>query len=125
MANDPHLELTAPAIWYLARLELQSGGVIGGTIPGVPLVLTGRSADLGWGITSSYLDDLDIHIEEVNPQNPDQYRTPEGWADFEARDSIIEVKDGRLSRSGCNGRPMGRSCRQNSTTLGPSGLRGM
>jgi penicillin amidase len=94
LANDPHLELTAPSIWYLARLELQSGGVIGGTIPGVPLVLTGRSADLGWGITSSYLDDLDIYIEEVNPQNPDQYRTPEGWADFTARDSIIEVKDG-------------------------------
>lgn len=94
LANDPHLELTAPAIWYLARLELGTGGVIGGTIPGVPLILTGRSADLGWGITSSYLDDLDVFIEEVNPQNPDQYRTPEGWADFTARDSIIEVRDG-------------------------------
>jgi penicillin amidase len=94
LANDPHLELTAPSIWYLARLELQSGGVIGGSIPGVPLILTGRSADLGWGITSSYLDDLDIFIEEVNPQNPDQYRTPDGWADFAARDSIIEVRDG-------------------------------
>jgi penicillin amidase len=93
LANDPHLELTAPALWYLARLELASGGVIGGTIPGVPLVLTGRSADLGWGITSSYLDDVDIHIEEVNPQNPDEYRTPDGWAPFTARDSIIEVAD--------------------------------
>jgi len=93
LANDPHLELTAPAIWYLARLELASGGVIGGTIPGVPLVLAGRSAELGWGITSSYLDDLDVYIEEVNPQNPGQYRTPEGWADFQTRQSIIEVKD--------------------------------
>lgn len=93
LANDPHLELTAPAIWYLARLELASGGVIGGTIPGVPLVLAGRSADLGWGITSSYLDDLDVYIEEVNPQNPAQYRTPDGWADFTSRQSIIEVKD--------------------------------
>jgi penicillin G amidase len=93
LANDPHLELTAPAIWYLARLELASGGVIGGTIPGVPLVLAGRSADLGWGITSSYLDDLDVYIEEVNPQDPAQYRTPDGWADFTSRQSIIEVKD--------------------------------
>ncbi len=93
LANDPHLELTAPSIWYLARLELQSGGVIGGTIPGLPLILTGRSADLGWGITSSYLDDTDVYIEEVNPQNPDQYRTPEGWQDFVSRDSIITVKD--------------------------------
>ncbi len=93
LANDPHLELTAPSIWYLARLELQSGGVIGGTIPGLPLILTGRSADLGWGITSSYLDDLDVYVEEVNPQNPDQYRTPDGWADFVSRDSIITIKD--------------------------------
>ncbi len=42
LANDPHLGFTAPSIWYLARLELQSGGVIGGTIPGMPVVLVGR-----------------------------------------------------------------------------------
>lgn len=92
LANDPHLALTAPGIFYLARLELSSGGVIGGTIPGVPLVLTGRSAELGWGITSSYLDDLDVHAEEVNPEDAREYRTPDGWAPFETRDSIIEVQ---------------------------------
>ena len=91
LANDPHLGLTAPSIWYLARLELSTGGVIGGTIPGLPLILTGRSADLGWGLTSSHLDDQDVYIEEVNPQNPDEYRTPEGWAPFRSRDSIITV----------------------------------
>ncbi len=91
LANDPHLGLTAPSIWYLARLELSTGGVIGGTIPGLPLVLIGRSADLGWGLTSSYLDDQDVYIEEVNPQNPDEYRTPDGWAPFRSRDSIIAV----------------------------------
>ncbi len=94
LANDPHLGLTAPTVWYLARLELQSGGVIGGTIPGVPLVLTGRSDRLGWGITSSYLDDQDLFIEEVNPDDPAAYRTPNGWAQFRTRDSIIPVKDG-------------------------------
>jgi penicillin amidase len=91
LANDPHLGLTAPSIWYLARLELSTGGVIGGTIPGLPLILTGRSADLGWGLTSSYLDDQDVYIEEVNPQNADEYRTPDGWAPFRTRDSIISV----------------------------------
>jgi penicillin amidase len=93
LANDPHLGLTAPSVWYLARLELSSGGVIGGTIPGVPVILTGRSADLGWGITSSYVDDQDVRIEEVNPANPDEYRTPLGWTPFETRDSIITIKD--------------------------------
>ena len=94
LANDPHLGLTAPTVWYLARLELSSGGVIGGTLPGMPVVLTGRSADLGWGITSAYVDDQDIFIEELNPQNPNQYRTVDGWVDFKTRDSIITVKDG-------------------------------
>lgn len=64
-----------------------------GTIPGVPLVLTGRSDLLGWGITSSYLDDQDIFIEEVDPDDPTRYRTPNGWASFRTRDSIIGVKD--------------------------------
>ena len=93
LANDPHLGFTAPTVWYLARLELSTGGVIGGTIPGIPAVLLGRSERLGWGLTSSYLDDQDLFIEEVNPENPEQYRTPDGWKDFVTRRSIITVKD--------------------------------
>ena len=94
LANDPHLGLTAPSIWYLARLELAAGGVIGGTIPGVPVVLTGRSTVLGWGLTSSYLDDQDVFLEEVNPSNAGEYRgTDGGWLPFETRDSIINIKD--------------------------------
>jgi penicillin G amidase len=93
LANDPHLGFTAPAIWYLARLELASGGVIGGTIPGIPAVLTGRSADLGWGVTSAYVDDQDAYIEELNPQNPEEYRTPDGYKKFRTRGSIITIKD--------------------------------
>ena len=62
LANDPHLELTAPTIWYLARIELETGGVIGATIPGIPFVLSGRSDALAWGITSAYLDDQDVFM---------------------------------------------------------------
>lgn len=93
LANDPHLGLTAPTIWYLARLELSSGGVIGGTIPGVPAVIVGRSDRLGWGLTTAYLDDQDLLIEEVNTANPEEYRTPTGWARFDRRQTIITVKD--------------------------------
>ena len=94
LANDPHLGLTAPSIWYLARLELASGGVIGATIPGVPLVLTGRNARLGWGVTAAYADDQDVLIEELDPSDPERYRTPQGWKAFTQRPSIINVKDG-------------------------------
>ena len=93
LANDPHLGLTAPGIWYLARLELAKGGVIGATIPGIPAVMSGRSDRLGWGLTSSYLDDQDVHIEKINPDNPEEYLTPDGYKPFKSRPSIIEIKD--------------------------------
>ena len=93
LANDPHLELTAPSIWYLARLELSTGGVIGGTIPGLPLVLVGRSAKLGWGLTSSNLDDTDVFIEKLNPLDPSEYKTPEGYKPFVKKQSIVRIKD--------------------------------
>ncbi len=93
LANDPHLGLSAPSIWYLARLQLQGGGVIGGTIPGMPLILSGRNRDLGWGLTTAYVDDQDLHIEQLKPDDPTQYRTPDGYKPFRTRRVIINVKD--------------------------------
>lgn len=93
MANDPHMGLQAPTLWYLARLELETGGAIGATIPGIPFILVGRTERLGWGLTSSYLDDQDVMIEQLNPDDPGQYRTPDGWAAFETSRTIIAIKD--------------------------------
>lgn len=93
LANDPHVDFSAPSLWYLARLELSSGGVIGATIPGIPVVLAGRNSGLGWGIGAAWVDDQDIHIEELNPADPERYRTGDGWNTFESRKSIIEIKD--------------------------------
>ncbi len=93
LANDPHLGFTAPAVWYLARLELASGGVIGGTIPGMPVALVGRSDALGWAITSSYMDDQDVFIEKLNPENTEEYLTPDGFKPFQTRRSILNIKD--------------------------------
>ncbi len=93
LANDPHLGLTAPSIWYLARLSLSSGDVIGGTIPGMPAVLVGRSERLGWGLTTAYLDDQDLFVEKVNPADPTQYLTPTGWRPFRTRQEVIRVRD--------------------------------
>ena len=93
LANDPHLGFTAPSIWYLARMELSTGGVIGASIPGIPALMVGRSRQLAWGITSSYLDDQDLFFEEINPDNRNEYRTPDGFKLFETRQSIIRIKD--------------------------------
>ena len=93
LANDPHLQFTAPALWYLARLELQRGGVIGATIPGLPIIVLGRSEEMGWGLTSSYLDDQDIVIERLNPDNPEEYLLPDGsYQTFDTRQTILRIK---------------------------------
>ena len=93
LANDPHLGFTAPSVWFLARLELSTGGVIGGTIPGIPAVMLGRSEGFGWGITSSYLDDQDVYIEQLNPDELDEVLTPSGFKPLVKRTSIINIKD--------------------------------
>lgn len=93
LANDPHLGLSAPSIWMQAHIRLRAGDIIGGTIPGMPLVLLGRSDKLAWGLTSSYLDDQDVMIEQLNPQNAEEYRTPTGFKAFRTKEVLIEVKD--------------------------------
>lgn len=93
LANDPHLDFSAPSLWYLARLDLSSGGIIGATIPGIPAILAGRNAAFGWGIAAAWADDEDIKLEELNPADPQRYRTPEGWKPFISRRTIIDVKD--------------------------------
>lgn len=94
LASDPHLALTAPSYWMLARMDLAEGPVIGGSIPGIPAILVGRNADLGWGLTASYLDDQDVYIERLDPKDPTRYLTPEGLRPFETRPATIAVKGG-------------------------------
>ncbi len=93
LASDPHLRLSAPSLWMLARLDIAGKNVIGATIPGIPAVILGHNADIAWGLTSTYADNQDVFIEKVNPENPDQYLTPEGWREFETRQDTITVRD--------------------------------
>ncbi len=94
LANDPHLGMLAPSIWYAAHLSVGDSNVIGVTIPGIPSVVLGRNNHIGWGFTNTGPDTQDMAIEEVNPENPDQYRTPDGWADFVTREEEIVVRLG-------------------------------
>ncbi|MDE0303750.1 MAG: penicillin acylase family protein [Albidovulum sp.] len=92
LANDPHLSFSAPSIWMLARLELADGGVIGATIPGMPVVVAGRTDKIAWGVTSSYLDDQDVFIESLHPKDKTRYLTPKGFKEFKSREGKILVK---------------------------------
>ncbi|MDZ4102056.1 MAG: penicillin acylase family protein [Hydrogenophaga sp.] len=104
LANDPHLGLSAPAIWYFARLQapdadgVKGMDVIGATLPGTPFVVLGRTEQVAWGFTNTGPDVQDLYIEQINPANPAQYRVPGNtaeplWADFKLRMETIRVKD--------------------------------
>ena len=94
MANDPHLWLAAPGLWYLADIQAPGIQAIGGTLPGTPAVLIGRNRDIGWGLTTAQVDDQDLFVEQLNPENPDEYLLPDGsWTLLETRQIRIEVAD--------------------------------
>ncbi|HEX2077378.1 MAG TPA: penicillin acylase family protein [Longimicrobium sp.] len=94
LANDMHLSLRAPAIWYLAALHGGAFDVAGMTLPGVPVVVAGHSERVAWGYTNAMVDDVDFFVEEVDPSSANRYRTPGGWAEMTVRPETIQVKDG-------------------------------
>jgi len=92
LANDPHLGLGTPAIWFYAHLKSPEQNVIGATLPGMPLVVLGHNSHVAWGFTNTGPDVQDLYLEKINPSNPLQYQTPEGWQAFVTRQETIRVK---------------------------------
>jgi penicillin amidase len=92
LANDPHLDLTAPGPWYLARLKTPQSDTAGATAAGLPLVVIGHNRHIAWGYTTTTADVEDLFIEKIDPANPSRYLTPEGSAPFVARDETIRVR---------------------------------
>jgi penicillin amidase len=98
VANDPHLQLTAPGVWYRAELRWGGGAdapdgadrgarAVGVTMPGAPGVIIGASDHLAWGMTNLMGDFEDLVLVEVDPADPSRYLTPEGSEPFT---SIVE-----------------------------------
>mgnify|MGYP002623606942 CR=1 FL=1 len=92
LANDPHLKLSAPALWYFARLKAPGLDVAGATMPGLPIVVLGQNARVAWGFTNTGPDVQDLYIEEIVDGAPERYRTPDGHAAFEVAEEVIRVK---------------------------------
>ncbi|MBU3545589.1 penicillin acylase family protein [Polynucleobacter sp. MWH-Jannik1A5] len=92
LANDPHLGLSAPAIWYFAHLEAPGLNVIGGTLPGIPAVVLGRTDKFAWSFTNTGPDVQDLYIEQIDSKNPGMYRGPDGPLPFKVHQEIIDIK---------------------------------
>ena len=92
LANDPHLGLSTPAVWYFAHLDAPGMNVIGGTLPGIPAVVLGRTDKFAWSFTNTNPDVQDLYIEQIDPSNPGMYRGPDGPLPFKVHQEIIDIK---------------------------------
>ena len=103
VADDMHLGIQLPHIWYRAVLMVPDGHgatrrVAGVTLPGVPLVVVGSNGHVAWGFTNSYGDYADLVTLETDPAQPGKLRTPAGWETPVAHQESILVKDGATEK---------------------------
>jgi len=92
LANDTHLELSLPPIWYEVHVTAPGWNVKGFTLPGAPLVIIGHNDRIAWGFTNNGADVQDLYIETFNPAAPDEYRVRGIWTTAQLYDETIRVK---------------------------------
>ena len=92
LANDPHLRYSAPGIWYPAALSWPNVDMAGVSIPGIPGIPIGATDSIAWGMTNTTGDFEDMVLIDVDPANPDRYRIPGGWENFDDQTVKIEVR---------------------------------
>jgi penicillin amidase len=93
VANDMHLPLSVPNVWYRAVLQYQNRMLAGVTLPGLPLVVVGSNGHLAWGFTNVDADVLDLVQLETDPAHPEAYRTAEGFEAWTLREEWVRIKD--------------------------------
>jgi penicillin amidase len=99
LANDMHLGLRVPDIWFRTRLRYPDAGapggqrdVVGVSLPGTPAMVVGSNGQIAWGFTNSYGDWLDWVRVQRDPHDPARYKVPDGWATIETHAETIQVK---------------------------------
>ncbi|MBE2234322.1 MAG: penicillin acylase family protein [Anaerolinea sp.] len=92
LANDPHLGMQIPSVWYANGLHGAGFDVVGVVFPGVPGVVIGHNSRIAWGVTNLGPDVQDMFIEKINPDNPNQYEFQGQWLDMQVIEEPILVK---------------------------------
>jgi penicillin amidase len=97
LANDPHLSAQLPSIWYEIGLHCQPKGVdcpyevTGFSFAGSPGIILGHNDRIAWGFTNAGPDVMDLFIEKVNPDNPNQYEVNGRWVDMQLVQETLQV----------------------------------
>ncbi|NBC82138.1 MAG: hypothetical protein GVY19_02040 [Bacteroidetes bacterium] len=101
IANDMHLGYNIPGIWYPIHQHVKNTlNVTGFAIPGAPLIVVGHNDSIAWGLTNTYVDNMDFYLETMNPDDTSQYRLNSEWKDFRYQEIAIATKsDDTLHRT--------------------------
>lgn len=95
LANDTHLEMSMPSVWYHNGLHGGSFDVVGASLPGVPFVILGTNGQTAWGVTDLLPDVQDFYIEKLDdPANPRRYLDRGVWRDLEIKRETVLVRGG-------------------------------
>ncbi|KHE70161.1 penicillin acylase family protein [Halobacillus sp. BBL2006] len=94
LADDPHLGLATPSIWYQMHLQSPEYNVSGVIFAGIPGIILGHNDQIAWGVTNVGPDVQQLYLEKRNPDNPDQFLFEDQWEEAEVIEEPIKVKDG-------------------------------
>jgi len=94
LANDPHLGLATPSIWYQMHLQTDDLNVEGVIFAGVPGIILGHNEDIAWGVTNTGPDVQQLYLEKRNKDNPAEFLYEDNWEKADVIDEPIKVKDG-------------------------------
>jgi len=92
LANDPHMVLPCPSLWYEVQLTAPGVDVYGASFPGAPGVVIGHNPKIAWGFTSAMLDDADFFVEKIEG---DKVMSRKKWIPIVRRSETIRVKGGK------------------------------
>jgi len=92
-ANDTHIGISQPSVWYEAHLNYPGYEFYGSYLAGVPYAVLGHSRDLSYGLTIFPVDMLDMYRERKNPENPNQLWVDDHWQEMDRRTENIKIKD--------------------------------
>jgi penicillin amidase len=122
LANDMHLGLMIPGIWYQMHQVIPGKlNVTGLVLPGQPMVIAGHNDRIAWGFTNVMVDDVDFYEETINPANPDEYQFNGEWVKMEKTEELILTSKGdtirRVNRFTHRGPVISSFKKENSKTI--------
>ena len=97
LANDPHRVIAEPSLRYIVHLVAPGWDVIGAGEPGLPGVALGHNRNIAWGFTIFGLDQQDLYLEKLNPANPLQYASSQGWRNMRVVEKATFAVRGQAS----------------------------